>query len=103
MEDTDYKKLDQTDIQIFTRIMNRNRKEMWHELGNAAIPALWLITCVLNILLSIRHDDEVSFYVWHAIAVVWVVFLIIYLHEAYVHYKDMRSAKKVLNAKTKLP
>lgn len=83
--------------------MNRNRKEMWHELGNAAIPALWLITCVLNILLSIRHDDEVSFYVWHAIAVVWVVFLIIYLHDAYVHYKDMRSAKKVLKAKTELP
>lgn len=103
MEDSDYKKLDQTDIQIFTRIMNRNRKEMWHELGNAGITALWLITCSLNIVISVRHDDEAMFYVWHAIAVIWAVFFIIYLREAYIHYKDMRSAKKALNPKTELP
>lgn len=103
MEDTDYKKLDQTDIQIFTRIMNRHRKEMWHKLGNAGITVLWLITCSLNIVISVRHDNEAMFYVWHVIAVIWAVFFIIYLREAYTHYKDMRSAKKMLGQKTELP
>ena len=83
--------------------MNRHRKEMWNKLGSAGISVIWLITCTLSILNSIRHNNEMLFYVWHAIALFWVVFLIIYLREAYLNYRDMSSAKKVLNAKTKLP
>lgn len=102
MENKNYKKLDETDIKIFTRIMDRNRKDMWRELLNALVPVLWLVTCSINIVICVKKDDDILFYVWHLLALLWICFLSYYLHNAYGYYKDMRAAKKILGVKTGL-